>query len=120
MGLAATCWGEGRPLTEIDVLVEVVEGVGLDATRLEERITDPSVKADLRDLTQEALSRGVFGVPTFEYQGELFWGHDRLGHLAARLSGDLPAPGPEFEQLARRPRGAVRRSAPKDTDPNVT
>ena len=37
-----------------------------------------------------AIDAGVFGVPTFELDGELFWGHDRLEHLAARLLDGLP------------------------------
>jgi 2-hydroxychromene-2-carboxylate isomerase len=106
------CWGEGKPLTEISVLEEVVDGLGLDSDGLGKRIAEPSVKSDLHDLTREALELGVFGVPTFEYEGELFWGHDRLDHLAARLSRRLAAAGPELDVLTRRPRGATRRRAP--------
>jgi 2-hydroxychromene-2-carboxylate isomerase len=114
--LAAACWGEGRPLTDILVLEEIVAGLGLDSSALGERIASSRVKQDLHDLTHAALERGVFGVPTFEYDHELFWGHDRLEHLAARLSGRLSAPGPELEELSRRPQGAVRRAAPHRTD----
>jgi 2-hydroxychromene-2-carboxylate isomerase len=112
VGLATACWGEGKPLTEIRVLEAVVEGLGFDSDGLGERIAEPSVKTDLHDLTREALERGVFGVPTFEYEGELFWGHDRFDHLAARVSGRLAAAGPELDDLARRPQGATRRGAP--------
>jgi len=37
---------------------------------------DPAVKQRLHDNTAEAIARGVFGVPTFAYQDELFWGDD--------------------------------------------
>ncbi len=46
------------------------------------------VKARLRGLTQEAIDRGIFGVPTCECQGRLFWGLDALPMLQACLSGD--------------------------------
>jgi len=36
-------------------------------------------------LRNEAESSGVFGVPTFVYEGELFWGGDRIGLLRERL-----------------------------------
>ncbi len=36
-------------------------------------------------LRGEAEAAGVFGVPTFVFQGELFWGGDRLGLLRERL-----------------------------------
>ena len=56
---------------------------------------------------------GVFGVPTFLVNGETFWGHDRLDHLADHLAGRLPA----FSELSRglldRPRGVDRPGAPR-------
>ena len=36
-------------------------------------------------LRAEAEASGVFGVPTFAYEGELFWGGDRIGLLRERL-----------------------------------
>lgn len=54
-------------------------------------VRDPSseaVKQELRDATEQALSLGVFGVPTIEVDGRLFWGQDALPMLAAYLKGD--------------------------------
>jgi DSBA-like thioredoxin domain len=45
-------------------------------------------------LRNEAEASGVFGVPTFVFEGELFWGGDRIGLLRERLDekgGDTPA-----------------------------
>ena len=106
--LSRVCWGEGRPLTDIAVIEEVVAFFGLDAADLDQRIADPSIKQMLKDLTKEALDNGVFGVPTFIHEGELFWGHDRLPHLAARLRGDLEGAGEGVDEMLRRPRGADR------------
>lgn len=36
-------------------------------------------------LRAEAEASGVFGVPTFVFEGELFWGGDRVGLLRERL-----------------------------------
>jgi len=36
-------------------------------------------------LRTEAEASGVFGVPTFAFDGELFWGGDRIGLLRERL-----------------------------------
>jgi 2-hydroxychromene-2-carboxylate isomerase len=46
------------------------------------------VKAQLKVNTDEAIARGVFGVPTFEVDGKLFWGVDALPMLRAYLLGD--------------------------------
>jgi 2-hydroxychromene-2-carboxylate isomerase len=56
---------------------------------------DPKVKQMLRAATEDALRRGVFGVPTLELDGRLFWGQDSLPMLAAALDGD-----PWFESSA--------------------
>jgi 2-hydroxychromene-2-carboxylate isomerase len=37
------------------------------------------------NLRNEAEASGVFGVPTFVFEGELFWGGDRIGLLRERL-----------------------------------
>jgi 2-hydroxychromene-2-carboxylate isomerase len=48
---------------------------------------DP-VKAELRAATDAAVAHGIFGVPTIEVDGRLFWGLDALDMLAAYLRGD--------------------------------
>jgi 2-hydroxychromene-2-carboxylate isomerase len=55
---------------------------------------DESVKAALKAHTEEAIGLGVFGVPTFEVDGKLFWGFDALPMLAAYLAGDPWFEGP--------------------------
>ncbi len=47
-----------------------------------------AVKQLLKANTDEAIARGVFGVPTFEVDGKLFWGLDALPMLRAYLAGD--------------------------------
>ncbi len=114
---AHAAWRDGRDLTDPAVRAEIVAAVGLDADDLEERIGAPEAKSTLRELTEDAIARGIFGVPTYALSTpegtELFWGQDRLAHLAARLDGRLPPP-PSRGQLAilERPRGVDRKGAP--------
>jgi 2-hydroxychromene-2-carboxylate isomerase len=51
------------------------------------------VKAELRALTDAAIARGVFGVPTFEALGRLYWGLDALPMLRDDLLA-TPRPDP--------------------------
>lgn len=63
------------------------------------------VKAELRAATDAAIARGVFGVPTFEIDGRLFWGFDALPMLRAALQGDAWFDGPDWDVAGqRRPR----------------
>lgn len=66
------------------------------------------VKSELRAATAEAIARGVFGVPTFELDGRLFWGVDALPMLRAALLGDPWFDGPAWDAAARPRPGVVR------------
>ncbi|MEN9712173.1 MAG: hypothetical protein RLY90_434 [Pseudomonadota bacterium] len=48
----------------------------------------PEVKDQLKANTEEAIARGLFGVPTFAVDDQLFWGFDALPMLRAYLDGD--------------------------------
>ena len=69
---------------------------------------DATVKQALREATAEALARGVFGVPTVEVDGRLFWGLDALPMLGACLRGEPWFEGPGWEE-AGAPRAGVQR-----------
>ncbi|HET6362146.1 MAG TPA: 2-hydroxychromene-2-carboxylate isomerase [Gemmatimonadota bacterium] len=112
VSLSMACWAEGRDLTDWDVLADVVGRSGIDAGDLAVRASAPAVKDALRDRTRSTIEAGVFGVPTFELDGELFWGNDRLDHLAARLDGGLPDLSARASILENRPRGSDRPGAP--------
>jgi 2-hydroxychromene-2-carboxylate isomerase len=66
-------------------VLEAGRKAGLDPRELEAGTRDPAVKRTLRDATDAAYERGVFGVPTIAIGDELFWGDDRLDEAAARL-----------------------------------
>lgn len=51
-------------------------------------VNDELAKIQLRANTDDAISKAVFGVPTFEVDGKLFWGLDALPMLNAYLEGD--------------------------------
>jgi 2-hydroxychromene-2-carboxylate isomerase len=67
-----------------------------------------AVKAALREAGNEAVARGIFGVPTIEVDGRLFWGLDALDMLAAYLRGDPWFDGPAWAD-AGKPRPGVSR-----------
>jgi 2-hydroxychromene-2-carboxylate isomerase len=68
----------------------------------------PEVKAELRANTDAAIARGLFGVPTFELDGRLFWGLDALPMLRAALRGEAWFDGPDWDEAARTRPGVVR------------
>ncbi len=73
--------GEGRDCSNPEVLGEIAQGLGHDAPALLEATASDEIKAKLKEVTGEAMERGVFGAPTFFLGDEMFWGSDRLSHL---------------------------------------
>lgn len=106
--LADAAWGRGRDLTDTVTLQDLVRSRGLPAADLLKRISAPEIKEHLAGTTREALDAGVFGVPTFIHAGDLFWGHDRMSHLAERLRGRLEDVSGPVERMLARPAAAVR------------
>jgi 2-hydroxychromene-2-carboxylate isomerase len=79
-------WADERDIAEIATLRELASALGLPVARLEERAGAPDTRMHYDTLTQEAIDRGVFGVPTYVVRGEMFWGQDRLDFLGRALA----------------------------------
>lgn len=67
-----------------------------------------AVKQALRDATDDAMARGIFGVPTIGIGERLFWGHDALEMAAACLAGDPWFDGPAWQREGAPRPGVVR------------
>lgn len=68
------------------------------------------VKAELKANTDAAIARGVFGVPTLEVDGRLFWGFDALPMLREYLEGNAWFASGAWEQAGALPTGKTRTS----------
>jgi len=71
-------WSESAKMDEPDVIRAVLEAAGLDAELILRGTQDPAIKQKLVANTEAAVSRGVFGSPSFFVGDELFFGKDRL------------------------------------------
>jgi 2-hydroxychromene-2-carboxylate isomerase len=80
-------FGEGRNCSSPEVLSAVATDMGLNAQEVLEATGNDAVKQRLKQVTGEAMERGVFGAPTFFVGDEMFWGGDRIDQLEHYLSG---------------------------------
>jgi 2-hydroxychromene-2-carboxylate isomerase len=106
--LLDAAWSEGRDITTDSVVDEVADSVGLNGKELLSKTHTDEIKQRLRLQTESALRAGVFGVPSFVVDGEVFWGNDRLHFLKAYLEGKLPTDKAKLEEILMRPRAADR------------
>ena len=45
-----------------------------------QNITKQETKDNLKNITQQAFDKKIFGAPTFIVNNKLFWGQDRLNY----------------------------------------
>jgi 2-hydroxychromene-2-carboxylate isomerase len=75
----------GRDLSEVDNVLLAAAACELHPRAVLKGIEMQSVKDQLRAATDEAIARGVTGVPTIAYGEQVFWGDDRLEEAAAAI-----------------------------------
>jgi len=98
-------WTTGEDATDPARFSALSNELGKSKDELE----NAAVKNTLRRNTDEAAQRGVFGVPTFEVDGELFWGADSIEFLKDFLANPSVVRNREIQRLDTLPAGASRR-----------
>lgn len=80
-------WVEERDISDLNTLIEIANGCGINGAALMQAATSEATRAELERNTEEAIARGVFGSPAYFVAGEHFWGQDRLEWVDRALSG---------------------------------
>lgn len=84
-------WREDKDLANEAVLRDLLIEAGCDAEALMAQAETDAIKARYEANTRDAVEGGVFGSPCYIYQGEHFWGQDRIEMLERMVaSGRAP------------------------------
>ncbi|WP_338582142.1 2-hydroxychromene-2-carboxylate isomerase [Pseudomonas sp. MAG733B] len=78
-------WVEGRSLDDPATVAAVLTQNGFDPNEVLALTADEEVKAALKDNTEKAVQRGVFGAPSMFVDDQLFFGQDRLDFVFEAL-----------------------------------
>jgi 2-hydroxychromene-2-carboxylate isomerase len=97
---------DGRDLTDAAVIADLARTLGV--AEPERAVSDPAVKQRLRENTDWAIARGVFGVPTLVIGEELFWGHDAFQMALDYLADPAMLHTTEMRAAQRLPVGVER------------
>jgi 2-hydroxychromene-2-carboxylate isomerase len=84
-------WSEELDVQRPEVRIATADRLGLPGAKLQGMEDEPEIRAAWEASHREARDAGVFGTPTWVYQGVLYWGQDRLSFLDEALSA-APAP----------------------------
>ena len=101
---------ESRSLAELDNVLAAAREAGLEPDEVREGVERPEIKERLKGNTEEALARGLTGIPTVAVGEELFWGDDHLEQAAAAARGEAESGTMSEEAMVRESVGALRRA----------
>ncbi len=79
-------WAEERDISDARTLRLIADGLGLDGSGLLQAAEGAACVDQLAKNTDDAVESGVFGSPFYLFEGELYWGQDRLPFLEAALA----------------------------------
>jgi 2-hydroxychromene-2-carboxylate isomerase len=79
-------WCEERDISDVAELRRILIEQGLDADGLMTAAKAPEIEVQYRAFTDVAVKAGVFGSPSYVFNGELFWGQDRLNMLEEKVA----------------------------------
>lgn len=79
-------FGHPRNLNDINELIALLQSLGFSTEQVQTWLSDEHVKGQLKNMTEEAIGRGVFGAPTWFIGDEMFWGVDHLHFVEMELA----------------------------------
>ena len=78
-------WVDAQDLNQPALVAQTLQAAGFDPAQLLAWSGQAEVKNALRETTEEAVARGVFGAPTLFVGKEMFFGQDRLDMVREAL-----------------------------------
>lgn len=85
--LLRAVWVDRVDPQDPEACADYLDGAGFDGAGLSAAANSDAAKIGLREATDQALAQGVFGVPSFVVDNEVFWGYDDLPQLEQFLVG---------------------------------
>ena len=81
-------WESDKNISDINILHETLEQSNLDVAAIMNIATSQECKDKLIANTDDAVSRGAFGAPTFFYENQIFFGKDHLYQLEEYINSN--------------------------------
>ena len=79
-------WRDNLDLSSEKELSKLLENLKIDSKIFFDKISKQSIKDTLKQLTNDAFEKEVFGAPTFIVNNKIFWGQDRLEYALEELN----------------------------------
>ena len=71
-------WKDGLNLNDNLVIEKLLKNLDINPKKFLMDTIEQKIKNELKKRTDEAYTKGIFGLPSFLVNNKIFWGHDRL------------------------------------------
>jgi len=71
-------WQDGLNMNDENVVQKILKNLNINPKTFLLRVASSSIKDTLREKTNEAYEKGIFGAPSFVSNNKIFWGQDRI------------------------------------------
>ena len=71
-------WKENTDISSEESIQKILDLCSINKTDFFKNINDKKIKDQLKELTNLAFQKDIFGAPTFVVNNKIFWGQDRL------------------------------------------
>jgi len=72
-------WKNNLDISNEEIIKTLLKKCNIEPTIFFDGIKNPTIKDELKSVTQKAHDKEIFGAPTFVVNNKIFWGQDRLG-----------------------------------------
>ena len=73
-------WRDNLDISDEKNIDKILIDLGMDKKEFLEKIQSTNIKNELKELTNKAFNKNIFGAPTFVVNNKIFWGQDRLDY----------------------------------------
>jgi len=71
-------WKDGLNLNDKTIFEKLLKNMDINPIKFLADAMDEKIKKDLKNRTDNAFTKGIFGTPSFAINNKIFWGQDRL------------------------------------------
>lgn len=80
-------WKRELDIEDYSVITSILKHIGINSNFFKEWSINDG-KKELEVITEKGQEKGVFGVPSYYFDNELFWGREHLPMIEAKITND--------------------------------
>ena len=73
-------WRYNLDILDEKIINKILDQIGFDKEKFFRDIANDKIKSELKECTNDAFEKDIFGAPTFLVNQKIFWGQDRLDY----------------------------------------